>query len=67
MKKKYADMDPLEEIRAIREEINREFKTASALSEYLRTNPAANYFEKPKIEKRSASPRRKKNEKAVEA
>lgn len=39
MKKNYADMDPLEEIRAIREKINRQFKTASALSEYLRATP----------------------------
>ncbi len=35
MKKKYADMDPLEEIRAIRKEIMREFKTLDALYEHL--------------------------------
>ncbi len=33
MKKKYADMDPLEEIRAIREEISGEFKTIRELGE----------------------------------
>ncbi|MCL2646236.1 MAG: hypothetical protein FWD61_04415 [Phycisphaerales bacterium] len=36
MKKFYADMDPLEEVRAIREEISREFKTIHDLGEYLR-------------------------------
>ncbi|MCL2640286.1 MAG: hypothetical protein FWD53_05530 [Phycisphaerales bacterium] len=36
MKKSYADMDPLEEVRAIREEISREFKTIHDLGEYLR-------------------------------
>ncbi len=35
-KKSYADMDPLEEIRAIKEEMSREFPTAKALGEYLR-------------------------------
>ncbi len=35
-KKSYADMDPLEEIRAIKEEIGREFTTVHAYSEYLR-------------------------------
>ncbi len=35
-KKSYADMDPLEEIRAIKEEISREFKTPGAYIEYLR-------------------------------
>ena len=35
MKKKYADMDSLEEVRAIKEEIAREFPTAEALGEYL--------------------------------
>ncbi|MCL2701101.1 MAG: hypothetical protein FWE88_05350 [Phycisphaerae bacterium] len=35
MKKNYADMDPLEEIRAIREEISRKFKTAEAYGDYL--------------------------------
>jgi hypothetical protein len=42
-KKSYADMDPLEEIRAIREEISREFKTLSAYGDYLRKKyPSAN-------------------------
>ncbi len=35
-KKPYSDMDPLEEIRAIKEEMSREFPTAKALGEYLR-------------------------------
>ncbi len=35
-KKSYADMDPLEEIQAIKEEISREFGTVSAYGEYLR-------------------------------
>ncbi|MCL2648318.1 MAG: hypothetical protein FWD61_15130 [Phycisphaerales bacterium] len=34
-KKNYADMDPLEEVRAIRAEINREFATAHDYFEYL--------------------------------
>ncbi len=34
-KKSYADMDPLEEVRAIKEEISREFKTVHAYGEYL--------------------------------
>lgn len=36
MKKNYADMDPLEEIRAIREEISGEFKSLRELGAYLR-------------------------------
>ncbi len=36
MKKTYAAMDPLEETRAIREEISREFKTIRELGEFLR-------------------------------
>ena len=35
VKKPYADMDPIEEIRAVREELSREFPTAKALREYL--------------------------------
>ena len=35
-KKNYADMDPLDEIRAIKEEISREFPTARAFGDYLR-------------------------------
>jgi len=46
MNKKYADMDPIEEIRAIRAELSRRFKSPSALCEYARkqfpdTNPSA--------------------------
>ena len=41
MKKNYADMDPIEEIRAIREELSREFPTAKALGDYLRANFSA--------------------------
>jgi len=32
----YADMDPIEEIRAVREKISRRFKTASDMCAYLR-------------------------------
>jgi len=35
-KKNYADMDPLEEVRAIRAEINSEFASAQEYCEYLR-------------------------------
>jgi len=38
MKKTYADMDPIEEIRAIREELSREFPTTKALCDYFREN-----------------------------
>jgi hypothetical protein len=45
MKKKYADMDPIEEIRAVRAELSRKFPTTKALFDHLRqhypvTNPA---------------------------
>lgn len=61
MKKKYSDMDPLEEIRAIREEISREFKTVSAYGEYLRKKyPGAS------VAKRAAS-RKSKPAKKVPA
>ena len=68
MKKSYADMGPLEEIRAIREEISREFKSLHDLGEYLRKNhPAKSVPESPrkarrtpaKPAKRPASRRRK--------
>lgn len=52
MKKKYADMDPLEEIRAIREEISGEFKTIRELGDYLRTNRSG-------ARERAESPRNK--------
>ena len=35
MKKIYADMDPVEEIRSIRADLMREFKSLDALCEYL--------------------------------
>ena len=39
----YAGMDPIEEIRAIRAKLNRRFKTAHELGEYLRKKyPIAN-------------------------
>ena len=62
MKKKYADMDPIEEIRAIRAELSRRFKTPSALCEYLRqrypdTNPPA----EPRRKGRRASRKTKAN------
>ena len=34
-KKNYADMDPVEEIRAVRKELGRRFPTPRALCEYL--------------------------------
>ena len=34
-KKSYADMDPIEEIRAVRKELSRRFPTSKALCEYL--------------------------------
>ena len=73
MKKKYADMDPLEEIRTIREEISREFKTVLDLGEYLRNKPPADSPTEPKHRgrrssgkagERSAPPRRKQTVKA---
>ena len=39
MKKAYANMDLLEEIRAIRTELMREFKTLDALCDHLDENP----------------------------
>ena len=38
MKKNYADMDPIEEIRAIRTELSRKFPTTRALWEHLWKN-----------------------------
>lgn len=55
MGKKYADMDPLEEIRAIREEISREFKTVSAYGEYLlKKYPDARATAKPARRRKNA-------------
>ena len=42
MKKNYADMDSLEEVRVIKEELSREFPTAQAFGEYLRKMPPLN-------------------------
>jgi hypothetical protein len=51
MKKSYADMDPLEEVRAIKEEISREFKTVHAYGEYLREKyPNASVFTESKYD-----------------
>ena len=36
MKKRYADMEPVEEIRAIRREMMREFKTLDALCDNIK-------------------------------
>jgi len=62
MKKNYADMDPLEEIRAIREELNREFPTMEAYGDYLRknfpiTNPAPPAPAHRKGQRTSAKPK----------
>jgi len=68
MKKKYADMDSLEEVRAIKEELAREFPTAQAFGEYLRKNypmkstpkaPCSGRRTASKAGKRPASRRRK--------
>ena len=59
-KKSYADMDPLEEIRAIREELNREFPTVEAFGDYLRANfPLARPTPEPQPKNRAASARPK--------
>ena len=55
MKKKYADMDSLEEVRAIKEEIAREFPTAEALGEYLMKKFPMNLPPKPPRKSRRAS------------
>jgi hypothetical protein len=41
MEKNYAEMNPIEEIGAIREEIMEEFKTLDAYVAYLQTLPSA--------------------------
>jgi len=62
MKKNYADMDPIEEIRAIREELSRRFKTPSALCEYARKHyPAANPPLEPRRKSRQTSTKAKAN------
>jgi len=68
MKKNYADMDSLEEVHAIKEELSREFPTAEAFGEYLRSMVPMNPPRKPsrngrrtsaKAKTRPALPRRK--------
>ena len=65
MKKNYADMDPLEEIRAIREEISKEFATMRSYGEFLRKNyptapsAASPPARKPRTKAKTPSRRRK--------
>ena len=61
MKKNYANMDPLEEVRAIREEISREFKSIHDLGEYLREKKSSPQSRRTavKIAKRPATRHRK--------
>jgi len=62
MKKNYADMDPIEELRAIREELSREFPTAKALREYLWKNfPGSVPPSQPQRKGRRASTKTKAN------
>jgi len=62
MKKNYADMDPIEEIRAIREELSREFPTTKALCDYLRQNyPGTNPPAEPQRKGRRVSAKAKAN------
>jgi len=55
MKKNYADMDSLEEVRAIKEELSREFPTVEALGEYLRKMYPMNLPPKPPCKGHRAS------------
>jgi len=55
MKKNYADMDSLEEVRAIKEELSREFPTAQAFGEYLRKVPPLNPPQELRRKSRRAS------------
>jgi len=57
MKKNYADMDSLEEVRAIKEELSREFPTVEALGEYLRKMYPMNLPPKPPRQTRRGSPK----------
>ena len=53
VKKNYADMDPIEELRAIRAELSRKFPTAKALGDYLRAKyPGANPTPEPQPKSR---------------
>ncbi len=38
---KYADVDPLDELRAVRRRIQRKYKTVEAYAEHLKTVPSA--------------------------
>lgn len=58
MKKSYADMDPVEEIRTIRTEIMNEFKTLDALCEYL-NNPRPSTSPRKNETRKKALARRK--------
>jgi len=62
--KNYADMDPIEELRAIREELSREFPTGKALGDYLRakypeTDPTRK--SQPKSQRSPAKPKPRAN------
>ena len=64
VKKSYADMDPIEEIRAVREELNREFPAVEAFGDYLRakypdTDPTRK--PQPKSRRTSVKPKTKVN------
>jgi len=62
VKKNYADMDPLEEIRAIREELSREFPTAKAYCEYLwKHYPSSRPTPEPQPKNQRASTRTRAN------
>ena len=66
VKKPYADMDPIEEIRAVREELSREFPTAKSLREYLwkhypGSRPTPVPAPKPKSHRASAKSKTKTN------
>ncbi|MDR3210875.1 MAG: hypothetical protein LBU79_03025 [Planctomycetota bacterium] len=58
MKKSYADMDPVEEIRAVRAEIMDEFKTLDALCEYLNKHYTKAPVAKPKESKKVSRQRK---------
>jgi len=47
MKKKYAEMEPLEEIHAIRDELVREFRTIGAICDHLDERQALKPSAKP--------------------
>jgi len=61
MKKSYADMDPVEEIRAIRKEIMRKYKTVEAYCDYLMKAYPLNPPAEPQPKSRRASANAKAN------